>query len=381
MLNNIIDEILTTIRSYNTKWAKIIHINNPYQLDNLTISDTIPSTDHEAYFKYPDHNFVYDKLQLAQSQHIESGTLGSLLEREPSHILYPLVIKPRWGHKSNRSYHVYKISEYTELKKYRHLKNMIWTTYYEGDEEMTDFILLKGKIVYMMTLDYSKKSREIVADDWKYIAPHTQPPQPIIDWVNTNMRDYTGAVNVQYIDDKIIEVSLRFARGGAYIYGTKTPRLIQKINHLADHEEWSPEPIHFKPFYSFKCFTQIPIILLVPDGYIREICKDNFYEYYFEPNGKKGQCFFQFFHDDFKTGLIIQKKILYTQILAQCLFILFVISAILLYIYTRRRYAFAASLGALILLMGTLYNHVVHNVDMVELLRLKFLDYQSSGNI
>ena len=52
--------------------GRILHLNNPYQLDNLTISETIPSTDHEAYFKYPDHNFVYDKLQLAQSQHIES---------------------------------------------------------------------------------------------------------------------------------------------------------------------------------------------------------------------------------------------------------------------------------------------------------------------
>ena len=376
MLNNIIDEILTTIRSYNTKWAKILNLNNPYQLENLTITNNIPITDNEAYYKYPDYNFVYDKLQLAQSQHVESGILDNLLEREPSHIQYPLVIKPRWGHKSDRSRHVYKITKYTELKKYRHLKEMIWTTYYSGDEEMTDFILLKGKIVYMMTLDYSKKSREITADDWKYIAPHTQPPQPIIDWVNKNMRGYTGVVNVQYIDDKIIEVSLRFARGGAYIYGTKNSHLIQKINHLANHEEWSPEPIHFKPFYAFKCYTQIPIILLVPDGYIREICKNNFYEYYFEPNGKKGQCFFQFFHPDFKTGLQIQKKILYTQLLAQSLFILFVISAILLYIYTRRRYAFAASLGALILLMGSLYNHVVHNVDMVELLRLKFFDYQ-----
>ena len=113
-----INEILTIIRSYNTKWAKILNLNNPYRLDNLTISDNIPTTDHEAYYKYPEYNFVYDKLQLAQSQHIESGTLDSLLESEPFHIQYPLVIKPRWGHKSDRSRHVYKINEYTELKKY-----------------------------------------------------------------------------------------------------------------------------------------------------------------------------------------------------------------------------------------------------------------------
>ncbi len=70
MLNNIINEILTIIRSYNSKWAKILNLNNPYQLDNLTISDNIPTTDCEAYYKYLDYNYVYDKLQLAQSQHI-----------------------------------------------------------------------------------------------------------------------------------------------------------------------------------------------------------------------------------------------------------------------------------------------------------------------
>ena len=135
MLNNIINEILTIIRSYNSKWAKILNLNNPYQLDNLTISDNIPTTDCEAYYKYLDYNYVYDKLQLAQSQHIESGTLDNLLNKESPHIQYPLIIKPRWGHKSDRSRHVYKITKYTELKKYRHLKEMIWTSYYNGNEE------------------------------------------------------------------------------------------------------------------------------------------------------------------------------------------------------------------------------------------------------
>lgn len=378
MINNIINEILMIVSSYNKKWNEILNLKNQYILNNLVISDNIPVTDNNAYYKYPNYNFVYDKLKLAQSQHIESGILDNLLEREPLYIQYPLIIKPRWGHKSDRSQHVYKIKNYNELKNYINLKEMIWTTYYNGDEEMTDFILLKGTIVYMMTLDYSKKSLEIIADDWKYIAPHTKPPQQIIDWISTNMRDYTGVVNIQYIDNKIIEVSLRFARGGAYIYGTKNTHLIKKINHLIENDEWIHEDILFKPFYSFKCYSKYPIILLVPDIYIREICKDNFYEYYFEHNGKKGQCFFQFFHNDFKIGKQIQKKIIYTQYLVQSIFILLLFLAMILYIYTRRRYALLALMGALILLISSLYNNIIHNIDMFELLRVKFWDYQKN---
>ena len=33
---------------------------------------------------------------------------------------------------------------------------------------------------------------------------------------------------------------------------------------------------------------------------LERFAKNNFYEYYFEPNGKRGQCFFQFFHEILK---------------------------------------------------------------------------------
>ena len=49
------------------------------------------------------------------------------------------------------------------------------------------------------------------------------------------MVGFTGIVNVQYRDDKIIEVSLRFARGGAYVLSTKNEYLIKNINNLVDN--------------------------------------------------------------------------------------------------------------------------------------------------
>ena len=40
----------------------------------------------------------------------------------------------------------------------------------------------------------------------------------IDNWVKENMKGFSGACNVQYRGTKIIEVGLRLARGGAYIY-------------------------------------------------------------------------------------------------------------------------------------------------------------------
>ena len=40
------------------------------------------------------------------------------------------------------------------------------------------------------------------------------------------MYDFSGICNVQYRGDKIIEVGLRLARGGAYIYSTQNYKLI-----------------------------------------------------------------------------------------------------------------------------------------------------------
>ena len=59
----------------------------------------------------------------------------------------------------------------------------------------------------------------------------------------------------------------------------------------------------FKPFWSFKCFTTIPIIYIFSQHALNKIMKNfnvkPFYEYYFEPTGSDGMVFLQFLHDDF----------------------------------------------------------------------------------
>ena len=124
------------------------------------------------------------------------------------------------------------------------------------------------------------------------------------------MTEFTGIVNVQYRDAKIIEVGLRLARGGAYLVSTENAALITNINAIFIKKEWKhnlEKEMQFKPFYVFKCFTTLPIVFLFPqkiiDNYMQKKTARPFYEYYFEPVGTSGMVFFQFMDDDFERGM------------------------------------------------------------------------------
>lgn len=299
-------------------WSNMLGMSNPYTSPwKVKLSKQIPEFDSQAYTMFPTYNFVYDKLWVATSQGLQGGTLETLLTSPPQkHSKYPIFIKPRWGHKSASSKNCYKINSYQELQKYKTLQDIIWTEYIDEREGMTDFLVYRGRIVYYICYVYSKKQNGVVADEWKYVDKKNKPPDKMFDWVLHNMSNYSGICNLQYRGDKIIEVSLRLARGGAYVYSTQIPELVENINELVLQKNWDytkAERFKFNPFYAFKCFTRSPLIYIPPYHVLRAIMKKNnclaFFEYYFEPSGKSGMAFFQFMHEDFETGMRIKKQI------------------------------------------------------------------------
>ena len=131
-------------------------------------------------------------------------------------------------------------------------------------------------------------------------------------------------MNVQYRGSSIIEVGLRLARGGSYITSTQNEPLIKNINNVVDLKQWDynlEKEIDYSPFYAFKCHTYMPILFLFPqyflDNFIASNGGNSFYEYYFEPTGKNGMVFFQFFHNDFDTGMKAKKE-MEAKMKAQC---------------------------------------------------------------
>jgi hypothetical protein len=312
-------EILKYLLKYEEKWCSAMGYFNPY-LDPFKyhLTNKMPIYDIECYNKYPYFRHVYDKLWIVKSQSLKGGKLEeltSLSSKKINQIVkYPIFIKPRWGHLSATSKNCFKINNTEELNKYKQYHHMIWSEFINGTEGMTDYILLNGKIIYQLTYIYSEKQNGFT-DEWKLVSPLSTPPINITEWVENNMRNFTGVVNAQYRNNKIIEISLRLARGGAYILSTKNEALIKNINNIFINQFWDfslHHKMNFKPFYVFKSYTKIPIICLFPQSILDLIIKKYtsfpFYEYYFEPAGNEGTVFLQFMDDNFEKGMKTKKK-------------------------------------------------------------------------
>lgn len=333
-------DILKPLLQLEHTWCYFLNIYNPYTDPwSVRISKNIPDYDGPAFHKYYEYQFVYDKYWIAKSQGIHCGdNLKHLIDRKPKYLKFPIFIKPRWGNKSASSKNCFKIKDYDQLSKYTDIEEMMWSEFISEREGMTDFFVQNGKIVHQITYLYSEKQNGVVADEWKYISPYTNPPQNISEWVFNNMKGFTGVCNVQYRGNVIIEVGLRLARGGAYIYSTNNTILIENINTLVDTNRWNyanSNQLDFRPFYAFKCFTNVPIVYLYPQHYLDYLmkyygCKE-FYEYYFEPSGNSGMACFQFMHEDFETGMKVKKLIENRMDFAQISFLLLFLFVLLLY--------------------------------------------------
>ena len=306
------EEIIKKISEYEISWCNTMGFFNPY-VDPFKyfISKNIPDFDGQAFMKYINHNFVYDKLWIAKSQGLMADDLNKLKQND--NIILPIFVKPRWGHETASSKNCFKVKSWDELDTYKQIPDMMWSEFIDAKEQMTDYFLINGQIVHQLTYIYSDSQNEFI-DEWKYIDCDSKPISKITDWVNRHMVGFTGVVNVQYRDDKIIEVGLRLARGGAYILSTQNKYLIENINNLANKGIWEyniEDKMRFTPFYSFKCYSSAPLIYIYPQYVLDYVMKKHncmpFYEYYFEPGGKNGMVIIQFMHKNFEQGMKAKK--------------------------------------------------------------------------
>lgn len=362
--------IVQSILQFDNVWCQTLGIFNPY-LDpyDVHFSPQLPMYDITAYNKYPKHNYVYDKLWIAKTQKLKCGTLEHIHKRND--VQYPIFIKPRWGHKSASSKNCYKIKHENELKAHMDKEDMIWTDFIDAQETMTDFLMLNGKIMYQMTSVYSEKQNGFI-DDYKYISEENRPPEVIVDWVNEHMKDYSGVCNVQYRGDKIIEVSLRLSRGGCYMKSTNNTNIIKNINNIIDNNSWDytiAQHMSYRPFYSYKCYTNMFIIYLFPQYLIDYIMKLNgckeFYEYFFEPSGKQGMVFFQFLHEDHNIGMCVKKNIENLFFLSQLFFI--IAFTFMIYAYFKNiKYSNVIFYGIIVLFLTRLLNPLATNYSLLK---------------
>ena len=366
------DVLFKALMPYEEPWCSTMGYYNP-NIDGFKthLTDKMPFFDNTCYKRYPRHNFIYDKLWIVKSQGLQGGRLEKLAGKETK-VSYPIFIKPRWGHLSASSKNCFKISSAEELLIYIDYPNMMWSEFIDAKEGMTDYVLLKGKIVHQLTYVYSDKQNGF-SDDWKYISPESKPPSVITEWVKQHMTDFTGIVNVQYRDDKIIEVGLRLARAGAYVLSTENAALINNINSIFIKKEWDynlTAEMQFKPFYVFKCFTTLPIVYIFPqklvNWFIHRETQRPFYEYYFEPTGATGMVFFQFMDDDFDRGMVTKKKIEQLFNATQLIMYVLLVAAILIASFSEWRYKNVLVIAILLLWLTRLLNPITYNYNLYK---------------
>jgi len=365
-------DIFKYVLRYEEKWCKAMGYFNPYaDIFTTHLTDKMPFFDSECYERYPRFKQVYDKLWVVKSQGLPAGRLEKLKGKEDK-VTYPIFIKPRWGHLSASSKNCFKITSADELKKYIDYKDMMWCEFIDARESMTDYVLLNGKIVHQITYVYSDKQNGF-SDVWKYISPDSAPPANITEWVKEHLKEFTGIVNMQYRETKIIEVSLRLARGGAYLLSTENSALINNINAIYLKKEWNynlSAEMKFNPFYAFKCFTKVPIVFLFPqklvDRYVKKRGVKPFYEYYFEPVGSSGMVFFQFMDDDFERGM--QTKQAIERIFDQSQYAMYalLLAAFLLLSFTQWSYRFFFLFLVLFVFLLRLFNPLNTNYKLYK---------------
>jgi len=202
-------------------YENIYYKINKFNLNNIIINDI------EAWKKYRDFHHIYNKIWIAESQNIPCGPMGLYPEN------YPIIFKPiinLFG--MSRSFKI--IKDKKEYDKYLQ-DGLFWMDYLSGIHYCIDIILLNGKIKFYSCL----QSFPYTEGTFKYheSIPEYQLPEHIIIWVEKHFQNYTGCVNIELIDNKIIEAHLRL-NGDYYLYNDD---FTKELDKLYNKSEWNLE--------------------------------------------------------------------------------------------------------------------------------------------
>ena len=187
----------------------------------------IPTTDEVAWKHYRFHRWVYNKLEVAESQGLSCG----LVPTEPTE--FPVVVKPVFnlfgGSINARVCH--NMDEYLAVKD----PGCFWSPYHFGEHHSIDLILLDGQIMEMFSFR-GEKLQFGAFDFWSLNNDETDDEllELIEPWVEEFMDGYTGCLNLEIIGDYIIEAQLRMGD----IDRLGDSELMEAIWHLHNHHEW-----------------------------------------------------------------------------------------------------------------------------------------------
>ncbi len=215
--------------------------------ENIPCPDNvlIATDDFDAWPWYPKHNWIYDKLRVAQSQGFTSGPHGVM---PPA---FPVFSKPITNLKGMGVGSRVIASEKEMLA--CSTPGHFWMPLLEGPHVSTDCAVVSGQVKWLRHAtgvpgpEGTFKYWTLHADEMPEVATYLKT------WVSKYMTAYTGMMNFETIGGKIIEAHLRFADQWCDLNGKGW---IEAMVHLYAHGTWEYKDEQRRVGYSIPLFAR-----------------------------------------------------------------------------------------------------------------------------
>lgn len=194
-------------------------------ISNMNLSKEIITNDFDAWEKFKDFRFIYDKLFVAYSQNIDSGPMGLYPKS------YPIIFKPitnLFG--MSRGFKIINnLEEYDENLQ----DGFFWMEYFPGKQINLDLIIINGNIMFYSAL--ISHDNQDGTFNYHESLPNYIIDNKIIKWITKNLSNYDGCLNLEIIDNHIIEAHLRL-NGDFYLYDEN---FVKELENLYLNKKWN----------------------------------------------------------------------------------------------------------------------------------------------
>jgi hypothetical protein len=171
----------------------------------------VPTEDGDAYQLFPKFRWIYNKLLIAESQGLACGLHGMAPDA------FPVFSKPVYNMRGmGAGSRLFKtLRDYQLNQRPGHM----WMELLKGEHVSTDVAVVDGAPQWWRHVT-GKAIDEGMFDYWTVLAEARPEIESYCgDWLRANLRGYTGMVNFETIDARIIEVHLRFSDQWPDLYG------------------------------------------------------------------------------------------------------------------------------------------------------------------
>jgi hypothetical protein len=167
----------------------------------------VPTEDGDAYLQFPKFRWIYNKLLVAESQGLVCGLHGMT---PPA---FPVFSKPAYNMRGmGAGSRIFRtLRDYQLNQKPGHM----WMELLKGEHVSTDAAVVEGEPLWWRHVT-GRSIDEGMFDYWTVLA---EARPRIEDYWRANLRGYTGMVNFETIDARIIEIHLRFSDQWPDLYG------------------------------------------------------------------------------------------------------------------------------------------------------------------